>query len=252
MFMGISPEKSKSDAKSDVLRARTAAGVQPGFVKSSHRKILYRGLVLVALIACFGFWAGVVEAQEERPQITPGERKVPRKKDAGPRAVGVLQFAANGKTSLVPVAILISGKFWDATAYKADPIPMALETGTVYEAERAGSSLGLFTVSSALHSKAVNVPSPWIGTGNWLAAGAEAAKTALKAEPVPVGIDTGDGPPRLTRNPQPAASAPAAPAPPATPAEPSRPSSGDEPPRLTKGTPPPAPGPSTGSTAAGS
>jgi hypothetical protein len=247
MFMGISPEKSKSDAKSDVLRAGTAARVRPGFVKSSHRKILYRRLVLVALVVGVASWAGVVVAQEERPQITPGERKVPRKKDAGPRAVGVLQFAANGKTSLVPVAILIGGKFWDATAYKADPIPMALETGTVYEAEKAGSSLGLFTVSSALHSRAVNVPSPWIGTGKWLAAGAEEANKALKAEPVPVGIDTGDGPPRLTRNPQPAASAPAATVPPATPstppstpAEPSSPSSGDEPPRLTKGTPAPA------------
>jgi hypothetical protein len=248
MFMGISPEKSKSDAKSDVLRAGTAAGVQAGFVKSSHRKILYRGLVLVALLASLAC-VGVAAAQEERPQITPGERKVPRKKEAGPRAVGVLQFAANGKTSLVPVAILISGKFWDATAYKADPIPMALETGTVYEAERAGNSLGLFTVSSALHSKAVNVPSPWIGTGKWLAAGAEEANKALKAEAVPLGIDTGDGPPRLTRNPQPAASAPGARAPSSTPAEPSSPSSGDEPPRLTKGVPAPAPAPSTGSAA---
>ena len=229
------------------MNARTAASVQPGFFNSLHRRILYRGLALVALLACFGFCA-VVVAQEERPQITPGERKVARKKDEGPRAVGVLQFAANGKTSLVPVAILISGKFWDATAYKADPIPMALETGTVYEAAKAGNSLGLFTVSSALHSKAANVPSPWIGTGTWLAAGAEAANKALKAEPVPVGIDTGDGPPRLTRNPQAAASAPAAPAP-STPPEPTGPSSGDEPPRLTKGTPAPPPTPSTGSTA---
>ena len=205
---------------------------------------------MVALLAGFGFWARVAAAQEERPEITPGERKAPRKKEAGPRAVGVLQFAANGKTSLVPVAILISGKFWDATAYKADPIPMALETGTVYEAAKAGNSLGLFTVSSALHSKAVNVPSPWIGTGEWLAAGAEEANKALKAEPVPLGIDTGDGPPRLTRNPQPAAAPATAPAPPsASPATPAGPTSGDEPPRLTKGVPAPAPAPSTGSAA---
>ena len=115
-------------------------------------------------------------AQEERPQITPGERKAPRKKDAGPRAVAVLQLAANGKASLVPIAILVGGKFWDATAYKADPVPMALEPGTVYEAERAGSSLGLFTVNSALHSNAVNVQTPWIGTGSWVPAGTENAE----------------------------------------------------------------------------
>ncbi len=191
--------------------------------------------------------SSTVVAQDERPQITPGERKGPRKKDAGPRAVGVLQLAANSKSTLVPIAILIGGKFWDATAYKADPIPMALETGTVYEAERAGSSMGLFTVSSALHSKAANVPSPWIGTGQWLPAGSETAKTALKAETAPVGIDTSDHPPRLTRDPQKVAPPPASSAPPSTPPPSTAPSSGDEPPRLSKGTPPPQSAPPAGS-----
>ena len=163
------------------------------------QKILYRGSFLVALLTCVALPAVLVTAQEDRPQITPGERNPPRKKDAGPRAVAVLQLAANGKASLVPIAILIGGKFWDATAYKADPIPMALEPGTVYEAEQAGSSLGLFTVNSALHSNAVNVSTPWLGTGTWLPAGAEKPKTELKAETVPVGIDTSDAPPRLTR-----------------------------------------------------
>ena len=127
--------------------------------------------------------------------------------------MAVLQLSANGKASLVPVAILIGGKFWDATAYKADPIPMALEPGTVYEAEHAGSSVGLFTVNSALHSNAVNVPTPWLGTGAWLPAGTEKPKAALKAETAPVGIDTSDAPPRLSRG----ASAPKASPPPGAP-----------------------------------
>jgi hypothetical protein len=208
----------------------------------------------VALLACIASWAVVAAAQEERPEITPGERKVPRKKEAGPRAVGVLQMTANGKASLLPVAILVGGKFWDASAYKADPVPMALETGTVYEAERAGTSLGLFTVSSALHSKAANLLSPWIGTGAWLPAGTEKPKTELKAESVPVGIDTSDQPPRLTRDPQkaaPPASAPASTPPASSPPQSTGQSSGDEPPRLTKGTPTPTSAPSAGSTPAG-
>ena len=172
-------------------------GGQAASGKMAFHKILYRASFFVALLACVASSAVSVTAQEERPQITPGERKAPRKKDAEPRAVAVLQLAANGKATLVPIAILVGGKFWDATAYKADPIPMALEPGTVYEAERAGSSLGLFTVNSALHSNAVNVQSPWIGTGAWVPAGAEKAKTALKAETVPVGIETSDAPPGL-------------------------------------------------------
>ncbi len=194
---------------------------------------------MAALLTCLLLPLGVLSAQEERPQITPGERKAPRKKDAGPRAIGVLQMAANGKTSLVPVAILVGGKFWDATAYKADPIPMALETGTVYEAERAGSSLGLFTVSSALHSNGANMLSPWIGTGKWVPAGSEPTSKALKAETAPKGLDTTEGPPRLTRDPAkqaPTQNAPASTAPQSQPTDSS--DSGDGPPRLKKSTPP--------------
>jgi len=164
-------------------------------------KILYRGRVLVALLACVACWPAVAAAQEDRPQITTLPRRVQRKKDAGPRALGVLQLAANGKASLVPICILINGKFWDATAYKADPVPMSLEPGTVYEALRTGNSLGLFTVGSALRSNAANAQSPWIGTGAWLPAGTEKPETSLKAEAEPVGIDTSDEPPRLTKNP---------------------------------------------------
>lgn len=190
-------------------------------------------------------WATVlaagVAAQEERPQIMPGERKVARKKDAGPRALALLRLTANGKASLVPITILIDGKFWDATAYKASPIPMALEPGIVYEAERAGNSLGLFTVGTALHSNAANAPSPWLATGTWLPTGKELPNQPLKAEGVPVGIDSSDQPPRLTRNPSketpPASTAPASP--------PSGPNSGDEPPRLTKPAPTAAPPTST-------
>jgi hypothetical protein len=139
-------------------------------------------------------------AQEERPQITPGERKVPRKKEAGPRALGLVRLTASGKATLVPIAILLSGKFYDASAYKASPIPMALDSGTVYEGEHTGTSLGLFTVSGALHRNVANAATPWIGTGQWLPAGAEVAKTTMKAEDVPVGIDTSDEPPRLSKS----------------------------------------------------
>jgi len=209
----------------------------------ARHKILYRAAILVALLACTASRPVTAIAQEGRPQINPGERKAPRKKDAEPRAVALLQLTSNGKASLLPIAILINGKFWDASAYKASPVPMALESGTIYEAERSGSSQGLFTVSTALHSNSPKAQSPWIGTGNWVPAGTEKPKTPLQAEAAPAGIDTTEGPPRLTKNPSkatPAAATPPAPAPTAAPT--SQPSSGDEPPRLTR---PAAPSAST-------
>ncbi len=242
------PEESKSSA----ANAAEAACRQPAIfnVKILHRQILRRGWILIALLAGLALCTAAATAQEERPEITPGERKAAKKKESGPRAVALLQMGANGKVSLVPIAILIGGKFWDATAYKADPVPMALDPGTVYEAERGGSSLGLFTVNNALHSRAVNSQAPWIATGKWVPGGSEPAKTELKAETTPVGIDKSDEPPRLTRNPQtPTPASPPTPttAPPASaPQTTGASGSGDEPPRLTKGasTPPPPTGPS--------
>jgi hypothetical protein len=219
---------SQGTSKSKPINYATAESGNPAF-----SKILYRAALLVGIVVCISSWAAIAIAQEERPQITPGERKAARKKDAEPRAVALLQLTSSGKASLLPIAILINGKFWDATAYKATPVPFALDSGTVYEAERSGSSLGLFTVSSALHSNAANTQSPWIGTGAWVPAGTEKPKTTLQTEAAPTGINASEGPPRLTRNPAkdaPAASNPPNPTPTSTPA----PASGDGPPRLTK------------------
>jgi hypothetical protein len=145
--------------------------------------------------------------QLKRPLDIPEEKlpeeKKPKKKVKGPRAVGLLQLTSSGKGTLIPVAILIDGKFYDASVYKADPIPMALESGTVYEAEQAGDSLGLFTISGALHSKTAGSSYPWLGAGSYLPQGTEAPKSTRKAEDVPVGLGTssagGDERPRLTR-----------------------------------------------------
>src|ERR1700727_709247 len=238
IFMGIFPGKAKiSRALASVLGLRAWLSMVP-------RTIVYRRWV-VMLLACTIVCSGVVAAQEERPQITPGERKVPRKKEAGPGALAIVQLAANGKATLIPVTILVGGKFYDATAYKANPVPMALESGTVYEGEHTGNSLGLFTVGSALHSNSVSVQSPWLGTGLWRPAGTEPANKPHTAESVPVGIDKSDEPPRLSKggsgsNPgAPASSAPSSPTSPTAPSSPtSAPPSGDEPPRLSKSSPP--------------
>jgi hypothetical protein len=172
------------------------------------RKFLYRrlGSAVIVNLMLVAVAVGPSEAQErpqlKRPQETPEEKPAETKKTKkvkGPRAVGVLQLS-NGKATLIPVAILVDGKFHDASVYKADPVPMALETGTVYEAEQAGESQGLFTANGALHSKAAGSVNPWVGTGSYLPHGTEAPKTTRKAEDVPVGLDnSGDEPPRLTR-----------------------------------------------------
>jgi hypothetical protein len=178
------------------------------------RRFLYRRLVPAVIVvlawfilALFGATAPPCVAQGrpqlKRPEEAPPEKppEPPKKKVKGPRAVAILQLNSSGKGSLIPVTILVDGRFYDASVYKADPVPMALESGTVYEVVQTGDSLGLFTVNGALHSKNMGSPTPWLGAGSYVLNGTEAAKTTRKAEDVPVGMDTsgGDEPPRLTR-----------------------------------------------------
>ena len=142
-----------------------------------------------------------------------------------------MQLLPNGKARLIPITILYDGEFYDASAYKASPVPMALESGTVYEGVRTGVSQGLFTVTGALQGN-----NTWIGDGTWqsnaaIAATKEAAakRRAVMSKPAP---EAPEGPPVLRRadakrkpsedappaapasSPAPTTSAPAASAPP--------------------------------------
>jgi hypothetical protein len=156
-------------------------------------------------------------------------------KSKGPRALAVMELAANGKAHLIPVTIMIDGRFYDASAYKADPVPMALDGGTVYEALKTGVPQGLFIVGGAMSDDKKG----WVADGKWRStaqieadkakAKAEADKKAQKAPPPEQQIGA---PPRLRRGPEPvpetapekspkASSAPPAPAPAPGPASPS-------------------------------
>jgi len=155
----------------------------------------------------------------------------------GPRAIGLLQIAPNGKAHLIPIAILVDGKFYDASAYKADPVPMALESEVVYEGIRTGVSQGLFTVSGALQAQ-----NSWLGEGTWQPAGSAPAKKVRSDEKPNLNDDT--GPPKLrkqsggSRNPSSDSQPSSAPPPPssspssappsgATPPPPSQPKASD-------------------------
>lgn len=153
-------------------------------VSQRHRNNIFPALVLLLLSV------GAAQIAKSRAA------------DKGPRALGLLQIAQNGKAHLVPIAILIGGRFYDASVYKADPVPMALQSDVVYEAEKTGVPQGIFTVAGALTTK-----EGWIGDGKWeteaqidadkAKAKAEAAKREQKA---PTDLDAG-GPPKLKRAP---------------------------------------------------
>src|SRR5712692_9772877 len=191
-FFPLSSGKVKSGALSLISMA-----------VSPFRQPLYRTTGGVVILAALALILG---------QILPAQLTRRSTASKGPRALGLLELAANGKGHLVPITIMYDGKFYDASAYKAAPVPMALESETVYEAVRTGVSQGLFTVTGALQSK-----NAWLGEGTWQSASAIAAAAAKKNTPPSKSpAEDLDAPPVLRRSGS-EKPKPSEPTPPATP-----------------------------------
>jgi hypothetical protein len=131
---------------------------------------------------------------------------------------------------------MVDGKFYDASAYKASPVPLALWNETVYEAEKTGVPQGLFTVGEATRTG----PSVWFGQGRWRPAGSEPKAHHTDTKPK---LDEDEGPPKL-RRPDPGKTDSSA-----NPAPPTGTPSADE---KKKPTSTPEPSPSTATAPAGS
>jgi len=104
--------------------------------------------------------AGAFQAQELTQKYARKET------EKGPRALGLIQLSSTGKARIIPVVIMMDGKFYDAASYKASPVPMALDFGVVYEAFKAGVSQGTLTITQP-----GQLNHNWIAEGTWLPAG---------------------------------------------------------------------------------
>ncbi len=143
-------------------------------------------VTLAAMIALATYW---LVAQVVTPQF--GHKQAP---DKGPRALGLVQLSSKGKARIIPIAIMMDGKFYDAGAYKASPVPMALEYGVVYEGFRTGVSQGIFTITQP-----GQLNRTWIAEGRWLPAGAIDTKKKKKYSPPVIADDDRDDRPVLHR-----------------------------------------------------
>jgi hypothetical protein len=143
-------------------------------------------MILAALILLGGAW---LAAQILTPQY--GRKQ---ERDKGPRALGLIQLAPKGKGRLIPIAIMMDGKFYDAGSYKAAPVPMALDFGVVYEAFRSGVTQGVFTITQPGQLNHV-----WIAEGTWIPAGSKALEKRKKYSPPVIEDEDKNGPPVLHR-----------------------------------------------------
>lgn len=104
-----------------------------------------------------------------------------RTEHKGPRGIAVVEFVhapaadrpPSGPAKLWPVTIYYNGNYYDASLYEATPEPMAVQTGTVYEVQRDGEALGLFTTTMPRRDA-----DSWYAVGNWQVNAPESATTA--------------------------------------------------------------------------
>jgi hypothetical protein len=114
-------------------------------------------------------------------------RRAPQQERKTPRAVAVLETYQSGERRLIPVSFFYERHYYDASLYRAAPVPFTLSTETVYEVEQFGKPLGTFTVLSAMHSASLS-GAEWFGNGRFRIA-ADPATLAKKRAAVALVVD---------------------------------------------------------------
>ena len=113
---------------------------QPRTERGSHASTRALGALLLCIAA-----SGPLRAQTHK--VAAPENVV--------RAVGVYEWTGDMAkpvaSRLIPVSLFIDSKFEDADVYLARPVPFALDTGNVYELDRAGIALGTLDLAFARH-----------------------------------------------------------------------------------------------------
>lgn len=117
------------------------------------------------------------------------------KKQKGPRALSVVAWSGDSPTPdpatcvLEPMDIYVDGHFYDATIYQAQPEPLAIDSGVVYDVLKNGDPLGTFTVGTAREQEGA-----WYGLGRYESKDALVAKAAKPAPPPKSNPDPEDRP----------------------------------------------------------
>lgn len=114
------------------------------------------------------------------------------------RAVGVYEWTGDmakpTASRLIPVSLFINGSLQDAGVYMSQPVPFALDTGNVYELEKAGISEGQVDLEFARKLQAADGDgSGWFGYGVFKPLAPVKKGPVLRAsKTLPVIVSSGD------------------------------------------------------------
>ena len=144
-----------------------------------------RRLWLAAMAINFlGFVSSVASASGQTHRVKKPETVV--------RAVAVYEYTGEeGKATasrVVPVSLFINGALRDAGIYLARPVPFALSTGTIYEAQKSGVPLGTVELAYDRHLTAGDteqIDDGWLAYGPFKPKPAEIVVAKKQSGPLP-------------------------------------------------------------------
>lgn len=131
---------------------------------------------------------------------SPVALRAQRKKDAGPRAIAVVTWNGDdpvptpGTSVLTPVTILVEGRYYDAELYQAQPEPMAIDSGVIYDVLKSGDVVGTFTIGGARDQDGT-----WYGLGRFDKKASDEQKTKTAPKPSAPAAPSEDERPKLRR-----------------------------------------------------
>ena len=132
------------------------------------------------------------------PAEMPGQMHKVAKPEEVVRAVGVYEWlgdeAKPTASRLIPVTLFIDGELQDAGVYLARPVPFAIDSGTLYEVDKAGIAKGTVDVKYATHLNATdagaNYDDGWFGYGTFAPPPVPKKVLALKESKTPSKIES--------------------------------------------------------------
>jgi len=177
---------------------RHAASSMPTRIQPGMR------LAAIAALLC----AAVLPAQTRRGPAPEAPQNVTR-------AVAVYEWTGDlakpTAARVIPVSLFIDQHFEDAALYLSRPVPMALQTGTVYELQTAGANRGTITLQTAsrAHTMAGNgFDDGWFGFASYKPV-PKAPVVAVNTAPSNAHVIVNDGRPHFAKRPPADTSSPA-------------------------------------------
>jgi hypothetical protein len=148
------------------------------------------------------FFLGLAGAGVLGAPVAWGQTHAVKKPETVVRAVAVYEWTGEEDkptaSRVVPVSLFINGQLQDAAVYLTQPVPFALDTGTIYEARKAGVPEGTLEIKYERHltsGDTAEIDDGWLGYGAFKPKPKEVARK--QSGPLPKLVASGGSGPRF-------------------------------------------------------